>query len=266
MKINKDITVIIPVHDPKGDALKRSMLSIQTQMVKPKEVLLITPTKYLKTTKSILSEFKEEHKGLKYTIVENSGVSELSEQLNLGASKVTTKWFLYLEQDDELSNVIISNYTKYSNNSEINNKMLFNINLISKEDGTTMDLTNQPVWALEFSDTFGEVDTEVLLNYQNFNISGALIDKDSYIECGGLKSNIKVSFIYEFLLRFTNTIGNIYVVPKIGCRHYAMTEGSYSSIIANEVSKSDIMWWFNTAKKEYFHKRDRVVEFDGGER
>ena len=126
MKINKDITVIIPIHNPNEDMLFRSMLSVQTQMVKPKEVLLITPSKDLKVTKSILSKFKDEHKGLKYSIVENKEGSELSEQLNLGVSKVNSKWFLYLEQDDELSNVIISNYTKYSNSSEINTKMLFN--------------------------------------------------------------------------------------------------------------------------------------------
>jgi hypothetical protein len=48
---------------------------------------------------------------------------------------------------------------------------------------------------------------------------------------GGYKPSIKLTFNYEFLLRFTNTGRNIMVIPKMGYKHTNMRQVLYSGNI-----------------------------------
>ncbi|NIQ16176.1 MAG: hypothetical protein GTO02_17820, partial [Candidatus Dadabacteria bacterium] len=55
-----------------------------------------------------------------------------------------------------------------------------------------MGLTNEAVWAHEFSDEMGVIDENSLLRYQNFNFGGMVMRKDVYLENGGLKPSMKL--------------------------------------------------------------------------
>ena len=44
------------------------------------------------------------------------------------------------------------------------------------------------------------LDNNTLLRYQNFQVSGMIMRKSKFEEIGGLKSSIKLTFNYEFLL------------------------------------------------------------------
>ena len=104
--------------------------------------------------------------------------------------------------DDELSNKWIENVVRYKaahNDVEMFIPIIVDVN----ENGDFMGLTNEAVWANSFSDELGILDNNSLLTYENFNIDGMAVKKSILDDFGGLKSNMKLTFIYEFLLRLT---------------------------------------------------------------
>ena len=112
----------------------------------------------------------------------------------------------------------------------------------------------------------GFIDNEVLLDFQNYQISGGLYKTEVIKENGNLKENIKLTFGYEFLLRLTYNSVRIMTIPKIGYKHMSMREGSIfwgykngESIISN----GEVKFWISTAKKEYFFSNDRNIKYEG---
>jgi hypothetical protein len=75
--------------------------------------------------------------------------------------------------------------------------------------------TNEAVWAASFSDELGILDNNALLTYQNFNTDGMVIRK-SVMRNGGFKPSIKLTFIYEFLLRMTFKDVKVMVILDLG--------------------------------------------------
>jgi hypothetical protein len=97
---------------------------------------------------------------------------------------------------------------------------------------------------------------ETLMNYNLVSINGAVIRKEKFEEAGGLKESMKLSFIYEFLMRFTNIDGITYTIPKIG---YLRKIGRENSYIAKQINmdSDEVTFWWNLAKKEYVWPHDR---------
>jgi hypothetical protein len=99
-----------------------------------------------------------------------------------------------------------------------------------------LNFTNEAVWASQFSDEMGFLDNASLLRYQNFNIDGMAVLKEAYEEFGGLKESIKLSFIYEFLLRMTHNSCVVMVIPRLAYKHINEREGSLFSNYKNELT------------------------------
>ena len=106
---------------------------------------------------------------------------------------------------------------------------------------------------------------ETLLSYQNFQTSGMVVKKERLIEFGTFKPSMKLTFVYEFLLRMTYNSLRVMTIPKLGYKHTTLREGS---IFWNYKSGSDVMtenevkFWISTAKKEYFFNEDRNIKYE----
>ena len=58
-----------------------------------------------------------------------------------------------------------------------------------------------------------------------------VFNKNKFLEMGGIKPNIKLTFGYEFFLRMTYNSINIMSIPRLGYKHTNMREGRESLII-----------------------------------
>jgi hypothetical protein len=136
----------------------------------------------------------------------------------------------------------------------------------TNEKDQAMKLTNETVWSKQFvgeNGTMGYLNAASLNQYTDFKICGGLFRTEEFNEAGGLKSNIKLTFQYEFLLRFINNASKIYTVPKIGYKHLTMREGSLFDTIGKTMDMQERSFWFNTAKKEANFFNDRPIDMSG---
>jgi len=96
-------------------------------------------------------------------------------------------------------------------------------------DNQAVKFANETVWAQQFVGENGEMgylNINALKQYTDFKLSGAVIKKSDFESLGGYKVNIKLTFMYEFLLRALNNASKIYTIPKMGYKHLATREGS----------------------------------------
>jgi hypothetical protein len=89
-----------------------------------------------------------------------------------------------------------------------------------------------------------------------------VMKRDLYIELGGLKPSMKLTFIYEFLLRITCFSAKVMVIPKFGYKHMNQRIGSLFNRYKNELTPDEARWWLSLAKKEYFNQKDRKITYD----
>jgi hypothetical protein len=115
------------------------------------------------------------------------------------------------------------------------------------------------------TDEIGVLTNDVLLNYQNFQSSGMILKKSVYEELGGFKPSIKLTFVYEFLLRLTYNSVNIMTIPRIGYKHTNMRQGSIFWNYKNgetAVTEDEVKFWIDSAKKEHFFTNDRGIKYE----
>jgi hypothetical protein len=128
--------------------------------------------------------------------------------------------------------------------------------------GDFMGLTNEPVWAQQFSDEKGILDQGSLLRYENFSINGMAINTEDYLDYGGFKPSIKMTFVYEFLLRATHNASRIMTIPKIGYQHLNLRKGGLFANIQETMGMVEADFWKRCAKKEYLWPNDRKITFE----
>jgi len=263
-KTNKtDITVIIPVHDLTEKTEKlftNAVSSVADQFVRPDTLMIVVAS----SIKKVIDNFDFGEVADIVTIVENKGNTDFASQLNLGVSKTKTTWFSLLEYDDEFSKIWIKNVNQYKNvYNDV--EMFLPIIVDVNENGEFLGLTNEAVWAAEFSDEMGILDNTALLAYQNFNFDGMVMKKETYEDMGGMKPSMKLTFIYEFLLRVTHFSSRVMIIPRFGYKHVNQRVGGLFQTYKNELSADEARWWMATAKKESFHHEDRNITYDKGE-
>lgn len=266
-KQNTDITLIVPIFNMDIPLFKNAIESIANQIVQPDMVSFVVGkgTKDLKGLKEILKGEKRFH----HTIVSHNEDTSFQSQMNYGVSKCKTKWFSYLEQDDEISTIWFKNAVEYMDaykDVTIFLPLILDVSeTIETEDGPVSDvlgISNEAVWAAEFSTEMGMLDNDSLLKYQNFNFDGMVMMKEVYEDFGGLKNNIKLTFMYEFLLRMTAKSVKVMIVPKLGYKHVNLRDNALFSNLKAEMSPDEARWWLATAKREYFHISDRELTYE----
>lgn len=270
-----DITVIVPIFELDETLFKNALASIDNQLVKPDHVLFVVAEgskdhKFIE--KEISIKDKKAKYGLNFSIITHKGDTSFQSQMNLGVKNCPTKWFCYLEQDDELSKIWLKNVIEYRDIYDDVTIFLPLVLDVTADNGNHDDngptggqvigLTNEAVWAAEFSDEMGILDNPALIKHQNFNFDGMVMMKEMYEDFGGIKNNIKLTFMYEFLLRLTNESARVMVIPKIGYKHVNMRKGGLFHNLKDAMSQDEARWWLATAKREFFHLEDRKLEYE----
>jgi hypothetical protein len=261
-EIKNNISVILPVHlltEETKELFANAVESVKTQTVRPDELVIVVPknTETLEFIKSF--DFGDYTSSV--TIAENEGETDFSSQLNYGVSVAKSEWFSILEFDDEFANIWFKNVIEHRDAHS--NVDLF-MPIIVDVDNTNqfIGFTNEAVWANSFSDELGILDNNALLTYQNFNTDGMVIRKSVYEEFGGFKASIKLTFIYEFLLRMTFKDVRVMIVPKFGYKHVNQRKDSLFSTYKETLDPIEARWWLSTAKKEYYFPKDRQITYE----
>ena len=169
----KDITVIIPIHTIDNDEInliKTALSSVKDQKTKPEELLLVC-TKELEKELNKL-DFGDINKRI---LVNDSEYHDFASQINFAVDSCNTEYFCILELDDELSSIWIEQvkvYMKENEDVDVFLPLITNVDTSNKFIGWS----NEPVWAMGFTEEIGFLDLDALLQYPNFNIDGMVMN------------------------------------------------------------------------------------------
>jgi hypothetical protein len=249
-----DISIIIPVHkldDKSAPLLETAIRSVKEQKQQVKQIIIVAPKEVAEN--EIIVNYAKILAG-DISIAINSGETDFCSQINFGVSQVETKYFSILELDDEYSNGYFKNVEEYLE-AYPNTSGYLPITVMVNKDYQATHYVNEAVWAQGFSEQLGFLDMTSLLQYDNFMISGGVFSKEAFEEVGGLKSDIKLYFNYEFLLRFINSDFSTMVIPKLGYKHLTDRDDSLFKLYTdpiNGIKHDEALFFKSAAKKEYF--------------
>lgn len=255
----KRITTIIPLNkyddDVKG-MLEMALKSFAETNKNDVSALMISGPK------EVLEKVKENH-SVEAEYVETKD-SWFSAQINAAVKHVKTEFFSILEYDDEFTPIWFDNVVKYIDAGDDISVYLPLTEVFDhehKENGP-VGYVNEAVWASSFSEKLGYFDNECLQDYLIFNTTGGVFKTKDFIDIGGLKESMKLSFWYEFLLRAINKDKNVFVIPKVGYFHIVNRAGSLALAYANTMSDRESDFWVELARKEYMYKTDRKKTYE----
>lgn len=261
-----NLTTIIPVHTYNEDVdkfLREAINSVREQKgIDTIPNVLIVYAASLEKDKLFKDILHEQDSKVKISFFKNDGNTDFQSQINLGVKNIETDWFSILEFDDELSTTYYKNVLHHIEKLE-KIDLLLPVLVEVNDKNEALKLTNETVWSKQFVGENGEMgylNTNALNQYTDFKISGAVFKKSTFESVGCLKSNITLTFTYEFLLRMLNNGANIYTIPKIGVKHLVMREGSLFDTYAKTLTNKEKKFWFDTAKKESNFFNDRVID------
>jgi len=254
----KNITVILPIHEWNDDyklMFENSVKSVE-EFYNDVKLIIVGPKKVTSNINIISDKIESK-------ILINEGNTDFCSQINLGIDDCDTEWFSILEIDDEYRPSWLKFMNTYSKENPTVDVFLPIVRDINVE-GDFLSFTNEATWAYGFSEKQGFLDNEALLDYQNFQISGALYKKSVIDEFGGIKPTIKLTFGYEFFLRLTYNSVKIMTIPKIGYKHTNMRTGgifwNYKNG-ENVLTENEVKFWIESAKKEYFFTSERDIKY-----
>lgn len=267
---NLNVSVILPIESSKHknfDVLFKSCItSIKNQ--EPSSVSNIELVLVHSGEESLLSHINEfDFSGITTNIVHNHGDTDFCTQINEGVKNASHEWVSILEFDDEYSSIWFKNVYRYSK-SYPDVKAFLPLVVDTDEKGVFAGFTNEATFAANMNSEIGYLTNEVLLNYQNFQTSGMVFKKSLFSDFGGFKKSIKLTFVYELLLRLTYNSVKIMTIPRIGYKHSNMRYGSifwnYKFGIS-PITQDEVSFWIDSAKKEHFFKEDRNIKYELGE-
>lgn len=264
-----NVTVLIPIHSydtNNFDAyLTNAFKSILNNSTLPERVMIVAPRTVVDYVDQLLL------KGISLLdfydqltvefIVNDSNKTDFASQMNIGAVQISTEYFSFLEFDDEYSDLWFRNVGKYM---EEYPEVSAYLPIISdaNEEKKFLGYTNEIAWAYEFTDKHGIIDAETLKDYPNFNPNGMVMRVKDFLRIGGYKSNIKLAFNLEFLLRACDQALQIMVIPKIGYQHTNMRTDSLFWDYKegkNKLTPEESEFWMEQARKEFYYADDRPV-------
>jgi glycosyltransferase involved in cell wall biosynthesis len=258
------ISVILPIKSGKSNLFDeyfaKCIQSVQNQNSYVEEVVIVH------TDETLLTNFLDsfDFSGLSVNRVVWNEEPNFSNQVNKGVSEAKSNWVSLLEFDDEYSKIWFKNVDKYIKHYD-NVDAFLPIVVDVDEKGVFAGFTNEATFAANFTTEIGILTNDVLQTYQNFQISGMVIKKDTFLNNGGFKSHFKLTFGYEFFLRMTNSSVNFMTIPKIGYKHMNMREGSIFWNYKNgndRLSEDEVRFWIESAKKEYLFTADREIKYE----
>lgn len=263
MENKLSLSIILPIKSSKvknfDEYFEKAITSIKSQTVEIEELLIVH------TTEESLVAFLNEYDftGLNVRKIVWDKSPSYSEQVNYGIKNAKSTWVSLFEFDDEYSSIWFKNVKKYIESyPEV--QMFLPVVVETDEKGLFAGFTNEATFAANFSQEMGMLTNETLHDYQNFQTAGSVIKKQVIEDFGGFKPSIKLTFIYEFLLRLTYNSVMVMSIPKLGYKHTNMREGSIFwnyKFGEEKMLEDEVKFWIQTAKKEYFFVDDRVIKY-----
>jgi glycosyltransferase involved in cell wall biosynthesis len=260
---NNKVSVVLPIKSGKAigfeDFFKRAIESVKNQKDFLEELIIVHGIEeYLST---FLSSFDFEE--LNVRLIEWSDSPSFAKQVNHGVEISESNWCSILEFDDEYSNIWFKNATNYM---DIYKDVDVFLPIVVDVDDKLVfaGFTNEATFAANVSSEMGILTNETLQTFQNFQISGMVFSKEKFLEMGGLKSNLKLTFGYELFLRLTYNSVRIMTIPKIGYKHMNLRDESLFwdyKYGFNKMGEDEVKFWISTAKKEYFFVDDRQIKY-----
>ena len=186
-----------------------------------------------------------------------------SDQVNYGIKNAKGEWVSLFEFDDEYSSIWFKNVQKYVE-SFPDVQMFLPVVVETDEKGLFAGFTNEATFAANFSQEMGILTNETLQEYQNFQTAGSVLKKSIIEDFGGFKPSVKLTFIYEFLLRLTYNSISIMTIPRLGYKHVNLREGSVFwnyKFGVDKMIEDEVKFWIQTAKREYFFTDDRSIKY-----
>ncbi len=184
-------------------------------------------------------------------------------QVNYGIKNAKGTWVSLFEFDDEYSSIWFKNVQKYVESfPEV--QMFLPVVVETDEKGLFAGFTNEATFAANFSQEMGILTNDTLQEYQNFQTAGSVFKKSIIEDFGGFKPSVKLTFIYEFLLRLTYNSVSIMTIPRLGYKHVNLREGSIFwnyKFGGDKMIEDEVKFWIQTAKREYFFTDDRVIKY-----
>jgi hypothetical protein len=259
-----DVSVILPINSSKQkdfDLLfERAIKSLEIQLTDVNELVIVHTDE--DGLKEMLQSY--DYSGLSVNFVENKGDFDFCTQVNLGVDNAKSNWVSILEFDDEYSSIWFKNVNRFAKAyPEVDAFLPLVVD--TDEKGMFVGFTNEATFAASLNSEIGYLTNDVLMSYQNFQSSGMVIKKQSYLDNGGFKPSMKLTFVYEFLLRLTYNSSNIMTIPRIGYKHMNLREGSIFWNYKNgneKISDKEVSFWIESAKKEHFFTTDRNIKFE----
>ena len=258
------VSIILPIKSALAkdfdEYFKKAIDSIKNQQVEVEELLIVHTTE--EQLKNLLKSY--DFGNINVNLLEWEGEPSYSSQVNYGVKNAKAEWISLFEFDDEYSSIWFKNFKKYSE-SYPDVQMFLPVVVEVDEKGVFAGFTNEATFAANFTQELGFLTNETLQEYQNFQTAGSVIKKSLFEDFGGFKPSIKLTFIYEFLLRLTYNSVSIMTIPKLGYKHINLREGSIFwnyKYGEQKMIEDEVRFWIQTAKKEYFFTDDRVIKYE----
>jgi hypothetical protein len=225
---------------------EKAITSIKSQTVEIEELLIIHTSE--ESLINLLNDY--DFGNLNVTKLLWDKEPNYSEQVNYGIKNAKGTWVSLFEFDDEYSSIWFKNVKKYID-AYPQTQVFLPVVVETDEKGLFAGFTNEATFAANFSQEMGVLTNETLQEYQNFQTAGSVIKKQVIEDFGGFKSSIKLTFVYEFLLRLTYNSVPIMTIPKLGYKHTNMREGSIFwnyKFGEDKMIEDEVKFWVQTAK------------------
>jgi hypothetical protein len=263
MENNINLSVILPLNTTKvrdfDEFFRKAISSIVIQKVRPSELIIVHTSD--ETLVNYLNSFDFGDLNVKKVLFE--GQESYSAQINLGVKNSSSEWISFFEFDDEYSGIWFDNVKKYSEiYSDVDAFLPIVIDVDNKD--AFAGFSNEATFAENFAKEMGLLTNDMLHNYQNFQTAGMVIKKTVLEDFGGFKASMKLTFVYEFLLRMTYNSVKIMTIPRIGYKHANLRENSIFwdyKFGDKKISEQEVKFWVSAAKKEYFFVDDRDIKY-----
>lgn len=265
MENNVNISVILPISSAHGkdfdELFDKAIESLKKQSIGIGE-LVIVHTDEEKLCKKLETYNFENLNVTK--VLNTTNEFDYASQINLGVKNAKNDWVSFFEYDDEYSFIWFKNVKEYIDyHPECDGFLPIVVDV--DEKGIFAGYTNEATFAASFNAELGILTNDLLNTYQNFQSSGMVIKKSVIENFGGFKKSMKLTFVYEFLLRITYNSVRIMTIPRLGYKHINMRESSIFWNYKNgktPMTDNEVKFWIETAKKEYFFNSDRNIKYE----
>jgi glycosyltransferase involved in cell wall biosynthesis len=257
------LSVILPIKSAKAkdfdEYFEKAILSLKNQQVGFEELVIVHSQE--QSLIDLLNSY--DFGDLNVTKLLWDQEPNYANQVNFGIKNAKGTWISLFEFDDEYSSIWFKNVKKYVESfPEV--QMFLPVVVETDEKGLFAGFTNEATFAANFSQEMGILTNDTLQEYQNFQTAGSVNKKSVIEDFGGFKPSIKLTFIYEFLLRLTYNSVSVMTIPRLGYKHVNLREGSIFwnyKFGDSKMVEDEVKFWIQTAKREYFFTDDRSIKY-----